>query len=259
MKITDLNVSFVLFFIPFLFTQCLAEWGAHGQRMRPPEYSDGVQDSLATRNVETDPINNSSTYSDSMSQPVTNPAIGKCSTGTAVSVLRDSVSSCGITSKKDFSNSGTSVYNASIVDYCGRVQDSVLPIVGIKKFRGTVVPGGDTIHFKVPVFGNISLENIEFSGLVYKEPELIVETEDFENPYSFASGFWTILSSAGGLVTLGLATEPLIDMSYIKTQTTMLLVCGYLIAGAGQYFGVDKLVKHFRWNHQFGNRVSLHN
>lgn len=253
MKITDLNVSFVLFFIPFLFTNCIADWGSHGQRMRSPEYSEDVQDTLSIQNAESGTESSNSTYKDSIQPQVTGSSINKNNANTIVTEPRDSVVSRSDTSKNDLNNSGVSVYNASIIDYYGRVPDSVFPTAGIKRFRGTVVPGGDTVHFKIPVYGNISLENIEFSGLVYKEPELIVEEDDFENPYSFSSGFWTIFSSAGGLVTLGFATEPIVDASDDKTQTVMLLVCGYLIAGAGQYFGVDKLIKHFKWNHQFNN------
>jgi hypothetical protein len=224
--------------------------------MRSVENSDEVRETFSTQNTELESDNSSNPYNDSIQGQNTDPAIEK-SIGTGVSELRDSVLSCSDTLKNDINKS--SVCNASIIDYYGRVLDSVGLLASIKRFRGTVVPGGDTVHFKIPVYGNISLENIEFSGLVFKDPEIIVETDDFENPYSFASGFWTVFSSAGGLVTLGFATEPILDASTDKMNAIMLLSCGYILTGVGQYFGVDKLIRHFRWNHQFGNKLSLHN
>ncbi|HEX2957816.1 MAG TPA: hypothetical protein VHO70_13355 [Chitinispirillaceae bacterium] len=256
MKITDKNVSFILFFIPFLFIHGFAGRGPHGQRMRPSECSD----TLLTKTAELGPDGSTISSRDSILRKITDPAIEKRVAGIGAPELSsDSALSCRDTLKSDISNFRASVYNASVIDYQGLMMpDGVVPLAGVKRFRGTVVPGGDTIHFRVPVYGDISLENLEFSGIVYKEPEITIETKDFENPYSFASGLWTIISSAGGLVTLGFASEPLLDAASDRTETALMIACGYIIAGVGQYFGVDKVVRHFRWKNQFENRLSLH-
>jgi hypothetical protein len=235
--------------------QCFADWGLHGQRMRSVENSDEVRDTLSTQNAEPGLIYSNNPYKDTMPRQNTDPAIKKNIADTGTSGLRDSFISCSDTLKNNIKNSGGTVYNASIIDYYGREPDSVIPVASIKKFRGTVVPGGDTVHFKIPVYGNISLENIEFSGLVYKESEIAIEETEYENPHSFSSGFWIVFSSLGGLITSAALTKPAFAAGD-DDRADMITWCilGYMASGAGQYFGVSKLVKHFRWNNQFGNR-----
>ncbi len=255
MKLTDKNMTFVLFFIPFLVLQCFAEWGTHGYRVRNPDYSEEPSDTSTDKNPELG--TDSSTISSVGSTPgqIHDLKVEKSITDIGVPEFpEDTSSSDGKTLESNSSSFVPRVYNLSIVDYNGMITEDAVLLPGIKKFRGTVVPGGDTVHFRVPVYGDINLENIEFSGIVFNDPEITIATSEFENPYSFASGLWTTLSSLGGLATLGFATEPLLEVSSDRTETVLLLICGYIVAGAGHYFGVDKMVRHFRWNHQFGNR-----
>lgn len=255
MMLTDKSITFILLFIPFLFALCFADWGPHGQSVRSPV---GLNDDSVALLIDTTPkhldgVGSSCKDSAGMTidppieKSVADSAASECKSGSVLPAVDTSDNSNG--------NLKSTVFKASITDCQGYiVSNADAPLAKIKRFRGTVVPDGDTVHFRIPVYDDISLENLEFSGIVFNEQDIIVKNDNFDNPFSFASGLWTIISSAGGLVTLGAFTETAFTVKSERTETISLLVCGYIIAGIGQYFGVEKVVKHFRWKNTFGDK-----